>query len=61
MSSTWKSSSLSSMRIGECVCCCLKGGGMSATEVVGVQTKAWMVDIVNFLGVNWCVNACICI
>ena len=39
----------------------LEGGGMSATEVVGVQSGAWMVDIVNFLGINCCMDACSCI
>ena len=56
MSSTRKSSSLSPMKIGECACCCVYGGGMSPTEAVGVRTGAWTVDIVKFLGVNCCMD-----
>ena len=61
MSSMGKSSSLSPMKIGECTCCCLDEGGMFPTEVVRVQTGVWTVDIVKFLGINCCVDACICI
>ena len=61
MSSTRKSLLLSLMKIGECACCCLDGGGMSPTEAVGVHIGAWTVDIVKFLGVSYCVDACICI
>ena len=59
MSSTGKSSSLPPMKIGECAYCCLEEGGMSPTKVVGVQIGAWMVDIVKFVGINCCMDACI--
>ena len=54
MSSMMKSSSPSPMKIGECACCCMDGGGMSPTEVVGLQTGAWTVDIMKFLGKLLC-------